>query len=167
MKIGRIEIHHYHQFKDLTLDLTYPKGHPKANQCLDKVCFIGQSGTGKTSLLNMCRAAFAEQFVPSDMSGVTVMSLFPGPHVRKVTIEQGHSDVEYVQHVLARIVESALNPHDFKHDEDFLQEFYQDSMRLISYPAMLAYYSASVLNGEESQSIKNFIGVETLQKGDI
>jgi ABC-type polar amino acid transport system ATPase subunit len=33
--------------------LTYPKGHEKAGQPLDKVCFIGQSGTGKTSLLEL------------------------------------------------------------------------------------------------------------------
>jgi ABC-type lipoprotein export system ATPase subunit len=33
--------------------LTYPEGHEKAGQPLDKVCFIGQSGTGKTSLLKI------------------------------------------------------------------------------------------------------------------
>jgi predicted ATPase len=52
MKVSRIEIKDFQQFKDFELDLTYPEGHPKAGQPLDKVCFIGQSGTGKTTLLN-------------------------------------------------------------------------------------------------------------------
>ena len=53
MKISKIEIKDFHQFKDLTIDLTYPKGHAKEGQPLDKVCFIGQSGTGKTTLLEL------------------------------------------------------------------------------------------------------------------
>jgi ABC-type lipoprotein export system ATPase subunit len=52
MKIFSIHINDFHQFKDLHLDLTYPKGHEKEGSPLEKVCFIGQSGTGKTTLLN-------------------------------------------------------------------------------------------------------------------
>jgi len=51
MIITKIHIKDHQQFKDLELDLTYPAGHVKAGQALDKVCFIGQSGTGKTTLL--------------------------------------------------------------------------------------------------------------------
>ncbi|MCY7421620.1 MAG: AAA family ATPase, partial [Chitinophagaceae bacterium] len=53
MKITKIQLKDFHQFKDLTIDLTYPKGHFKEGQPLDKVCLIGQSGTGKTSLLEL------------------------------------------------------------------------------------------------------------------
>lgn len=53
MKITSIHINDFQQFNDFHLDLTYPKGHPKEGKPLDKVCFIGQSGTGKTSLLNV------------------------------------------------------------------------------------------------------------------
>lgn len=53
MKISEIEIKDFHQFKDFSLDLTFPKGHAKEGQPLDKVCFIGQSGTGKTTLLEL------------------------------------------------------------------------------------------------------------------
>ncbi|MFN8345046.1 MAG: AAA family ATPase [Spirosomataceae bacterium] len=52
MKVSHLYIDNYNQFKNFELDLTYPAGHPKAGQPLDKVCIIGQSGTGKTSLLN-------------------------------------------------------------------------------------------------------------------
>ncbi|HAK78517.1 MAG TPA: hypothetical protein DCM71_16795 [Runella sp.] len=51
MKVKSLSIKDFNQFKDFELDLTYPAGHPKAGLPLDKVCIIGQSGTGKTSLL--------------------------------------------------------------------------------------------------------------------
>jgi ABC-type lipoprotein export system ATPase subunit len=53
MKVSKISIKDFHQFKDLEIDLTYPLGHKKAGQPLDKVCIIGQSGTGKTTLLKI------------------------------------------------------------------------------------------------------------------
>jgi len=55
MKIEYLEIKNYKQFTDLTLDLTYPKGHEKEGQPLDKICIIGQSGVGKTNLLKVIR----------------------------------------------------------------------------------------------------------------
>lgn len=55
MKIRKIELKGYNQFENVTLDLTFPQGHPKAGLPLDKVCFIGQSGTGKTSLLRLIK----------------------------------------------------------------------------------------------------------------
>ncbi len=55
MKIKEIILKNYLQFKDLKLDLTYPKGHKKEGQPLDKICIIGQSGTGKTNLLKIIR----------------------------------------------------------------------------------------------------------------
>ena len=35
MKISKIEIKDFHQFKDFNIDLTYPKGHLKEGQSLD------------------------------------------------------------------------------------------------------------------------------------
>lgn len=55
MKISKVSIKNLQQFKDLDLDLTYPEGHEKAGKPLDKVCIIGQSGTGKTTLLNLLK----------------------------------------------------------------------------------------------------------------
>lgn len=55
MKISNLVIKNFKQFKDLSLDLTYPKGHEKAGQPLDKICIIGQSGTGKTNLLDIIK----------------------------------------------------------------------------------------------------------------
>ncbi len=55
MKVRSIELDGYNQFKGVKIDLTYPKGHEKAGKPLQKVCFIGQSGTGKTSILRLIK----------------------------------------------------------------------------------------------------------------
>ncbi len=55
MKITKIALEGYNQFQDMGIDLTYPKGHEKAGKPLNKVCIIGQSGTGKTSLLRVIK----------------------------------------------------------------------------------------------------------------
>lgn len=55
MKATKIQIENYKQFNNITLDFTYPKGHEKEGQPLEKVCFIGQSGTGKTTLLHLIK----------------------------------------------------------------------------------------------------------------
>lgn len=51
MKLKKLKINSHHHLKDLEFDFTYPNGHPKAGQPLDKICFIGQSATGKTKIL--------------------------------------------------------------------------------------------------------------------
>ena len=55
MKIEKLTITNYKQFNNLELDLTYPKGHLKEGKPLDKICIIGQSGTGKTNILETIR----------------------------------------------------------------------------------------------------------------
>ncbi len=53
MKVLRVQINDFLRFQNFNLELTYPNGHPRAGQPLDKICIIGQSGTGKTSLLRL------------------------------------------------------------------------------------------------------------------
>ncbi len=53
MKICKLIVPDYQQFKNFELDLTYPEDHPKAGKPLDKVCFIGTNGTGKSTLLRI------------------------------------------------------------------------------------------------------------------
>lgn len=53
MKIKRLSIKSYKHLEDLNFDFTYPKGHEKAGMPLEKVCFIGQSATGKTNILEL------------------------------------------------------------------------------------------------------------------
>lgn len=58
MKISKIIIPNYQQFRNFRLDLTYPENHKKAGQPLDKICFIGRNATGKTTLLNLITDIF-------------------------------------------------------------------------------------------------------------
>ena len=54
-KILFIRLKNFRQFKDIELNLTTPEGEERFGQPLEKVCLIGQSGTGKTTLLNLIR----------------------------------------------------------------------------------------------------------------
>jgi len=54
-KLLRIKLKNFQQFKDVELDLTIPDRAVNAGQPLEKVCIIGQSGTGKSTLLNIIR----------------------------------------------------------------------------------------------------------------
>ena len=60
MKIKSLQIDAYRHLQNLHLDFTYPAGHDKAGQPLDKVCIIGQSATGKTSLLELVRDSITQ-----------------------------------------------------------------------------------------------------------
>lgn len=48
MKIAGLRLKNYKQFEDIYLDFTGPDGKP-----LNKVCFIGRNGTGKSTILNL------------------------------------------------------------------------------------------------------------------
>nr|MBP7284499.1 AAA family ATPase [Leptospiraceae bacterium] len=46
MKICKVYIKGFQQFEDLELDFT----NPKTGEPLDKICFIGRNGTGKSTI---------------------------------------------------------------------------------------------------------------------
>ncbi|PHR14783.1 MAG: hypothetical protein COA40_00985 [Aequorivita sp.] len=52
MKLCKLIIKDFQQFKDFHLDLTYPEGHKKEGEPLDKICLIGRNGTGKSTIIN-------------------------------------------------------------------------------------------------------------------
>lgn len=56
MKISKLHINSFRHLENLEFDFTYPldyKDKRKAGKPLDKICFIGQSATGKTGLLEL------------------------------------------------------------------------------------------------------------------
>ncbi len=56
MKISKLKINKFRHLENLDFDFTYPldyKDKSKAGKPLDKICFIGQSASGKTSLLEL------------------------------------------------------------------------------------------------------------------
>lgn len=58
MKLKSLHIDSYRHLENLHFDFTYPEGHEKAGLPLEKICIIGQSATGKTSLLELVRDAY-------------------------------------------------------------------------------------------------------------
>ncbi len=52
MRISKLHIDQFRHLENLTFDFTYQSGDRKG-QPLDKICFIGQSASGKTSLLEL------------------------------------------------------------------------------------------------------------------
>ncbi len=60
-KISHLKISDFNQFEDFELNLTYPKGHNLYGQPLNKVCLIGQSGVGKTSILNIIKSQILKE----------------------------------------------------------------------------------------------------------
>ena len=56
MKISKLKIDHHKHLENLDFDFTYPEDfyiEEKRGKPLDKICFIGQSATGKTGLLEL------------------------------------------------------------------------------------------------------------------
>ncbi|NRS89631.1 putative ATP-dependent endonuclease of OLD family [Flavobacterium sp. 7E] len=56
MKLSKLHIEQYRHLENLDFDFTYPldyKDKAKAGKPLDKICFIGQSASGKTGLLEL------------------------------------------------------------------------------------------------------------------
>lgn len=55
MKINKLNIDSYKHLQNIKFDFTYPEEHPKAGEPLNKICIIGQSATGKTSVLELIK----------------------------------------------------------------------------------------------------------------
>ncbi|MEZ4888687.1 MAG: AAA family ATPase [Chitinophagales bacterium] len=91
MKISEIHIKNFRQFEDLKLNLTYPKDHPtKAGRALDKVCIIGQSGTGKTTLLKILREGILSSLyntVPTVTNAIPKINFGENEHVKVSCIQ--------------------------------------------------------------------------------
>ncbi|MGC4038406.1 MAG: AAA family ATPase [Chitinophagaceae bacterium] len=58
MKIRALHIESFRHLKDLRFEFVYPDDHSKAGEPLEKICFIGQSATGKTSILELIKDNF-------------------------------------------------------------------------------------------------------------
>jgi ABC-type lipoprotein export system ATPase subunit len=142
MKISQLNIKDYNQFKNLRLDLTYPKGHKKEGQALDKICFLGQSGTGKTSLLNICKTILRANFRqnPDGSLEGTISTADQKHHLKNIMMLSYFKDVKTVTEVKEKgdIVWkwhlSSLKTESFV-PIDFIEDFYADKNRLIYFPA--------------------------------
>jgi predicted ATP-dependent endonuclease of OLD family len=59
MYLKSLNIESFKHLENLHFDFTYPETHPKSGQPLNKICIIGQSATGKTSILDLIKENIA------------------------------------------------------------------------------------------------------------
>ncbi len=146
MKISKIEIKDFHQFKDFTLDLTYPKGHEKEGKPLDKVCFIGQSGTGKTTLLELI-PYFPYEYETSLIDKILLINIAKNITISitigllsEHTFDIGLGNRE---NIVTRFLSNIASPEIQGNEENILTIYdnWQDtiSSKLIYFPANLNY----------------------------
>jgi len=138
MKISNIEINAYNQFKNFAIDLTYPKGHEYEGSPLKKVCFIGQSGTGKTTLLNLIRAIVSHGLIEKSYVNKNMKNIIAETHFDEVKINR-HIKIEdgNVFETLDKIAKKNTVKVKEENRLKLLLEHYSDSNILISFPAEL------------------------------
>ena len=161
MKLKKIELKNFYQFKDFTLDLTYPKGHPKEGQALEKVCFIGQSGTGKTTLLKLIRYSLNDLFSKSNNSFD-----FPNQTCKielKYEYENGNFNYHPIIENAQRISGAYKTSHQIPNvqDEKNLQSFLGNArmgkrIQYFYYPAEMLYNSSMANYNTESSILIDF-----------
>ncbi len=163
MKIQNLHIHH-NQFKKLDLDLTYPKGHPKAGKALDKVCIIGQSGTGKTTLLRLIKKLFFyfNNNLPSNTSEKYNAIRFAPNEVATVCLEDKLGRLLYRSVGANDSREIAAGglakdyPYNFKNEEEKAAFENQPMADLgLFFPAGIPHYSLTNSPSADVNSIKN------------
>lgn len=108
MKISKINIPNFQQFKDFEIDLTYPQGHTKAGQPLEKACFIGQSGTGKTTILNQLYDVLLHFFYGTQAELYTAKP----PNTYNFSIAASFDEVRSVEIFIANEEVLIYDPHD-------------------------------------------------------
>ena len=139
MKVTKIHIKDFHQFKDLQIDFTYPQGHPRAGEPLDRICFIGQCGTGKTKLLDIVGGlthnyqTFVKKYDFSEENGSVWIKNFD------ITYEQAISTDKKFTYNTSNQKKNNEDVEFAKFIEEDDKNILEVKPNLISYPAELKY----------------------------
>jgi len=144
-KISKILLNSYNTFKKkLVIDFTYPSGHERAGQPLEKICIIGQSGTGKTTLLNLIKHF---TFLDNESNEITKVG-----H-NSVEIEYRHKNIklQVVADENSRLKCQTINSGNKNDLKD-----YNALPRLINFPAN------SVQNFKEYRNDKNISRLDNI-----
>lgn len=88
MKIKSLNINSYRHLQNLNFDFTYPVGHTNAGKPLNKICIIGQSATGKTSVLEL---------IKNSISKLNSIQVIDGKYFRDYFNLDFRGQLEYLQ----------------------------------------------------------------------
>jgi ABC-type lipoprotein export system ATPase subunit len=169
MKITKINIKDFHQFKDLEIDLTYPKGHKKVGEPLNKVCIIGQSGTGKTTLLKIIGGhtytigSLFKEYKPEEFKNVKVTRIVDDIEIETMVTyndeknQNSYSWVKFNDKGKQIEFEKALEKFN-QHNDEIKNQF-------IYFPAELRYNTEE--KGEINLFTKKIIDFGEYNLGDV
>ncbi|MFY8127986.1 MAG: AAA family ATPase [Chitinophagaceae bacterium] len=172
MKITKLSIKNFHQFKDLEVDLTYPVGHKKEGEPLDKVCFIGQSGTGKTTLLKLIGghtytiSKLFEEYKPEEFKDVLITKQFKEYSTNiRVRVSKDENDVSTNTYTWSNYKKLGENI-DFE-DIIKIEEEYLDKIKnqFIYFPAELKFDTPE--NAKTNIADKKVIDFSNYNLGDV
>lgn len=76
MKIKKLNIASYKHLQDISFDFTYPSNHKDAGKPLKKICIIGQSATGKTTILELIKQAIRKLESAEIINGIHLFQSF-------------------------------------------------------------------------------------------
>ena len=160
MKVSELYIKKYHQFEDFKLNLTYPQGHKFAGKPLNKVCFIGQSGTGKTTLLELLKEFIKGTTDFFNMGNIQSMALdLPKNYGSLVCLEILYENKE-VEIIFDNTSMSELSEYYVLIDEPIDTEFYilYPNFKLFNYPSDIELpKEGKKSKNNESQSANEYI----------
>jgi hypothetical protein len=138
MKISKLTIESHRQFENIQFDFRYPTGHTKAGKPLDKICLIGQSATGKTSILELIRKV---------ISSIQEVDVFQNEYLLSYNLGfKGSLECEHANDNFFLQEESViLNDKEYKTFKEH-RGGWVDS--LLNYKLRLLYLSADIISNE-------------------
>jgi predicted ATP-dependent endonuclease of OLD family len=122
MKIQRLKINSYRHLENLEFDFTYQSG-DKKGQPLDKICLIGQSATGKTSILEFIKEVVC-QFGPWGSHSDEGFEFLPeSDKTMNGDIDFIHNGIKIRYHKNKMLSNNLINPEDVKFPDKLLLYF--------------------------------------------
>lgn len=90
MKIRNLDINSYRHLHDIKFDFTYPEKHLNKGKPLNKICIIGQSASGKTSILELIKDSLIKLDEADVVNGKYIFNHFSVPF--KGILKYVHND---------------------------------------------------------------------------
>jgi predicted ATPase len=144
MKISKLHIDQFRHLENLDFDFTYQRGERKG-QPLDKICFIGQSATGKTGLLELINLTISQFYDSRIISKDKILtSLYFNPYNIELDFEADSIIYKYKKDSIE------IDNKKFSFHEGSYNGGSED---VINYKNKLFYFTAEILS---KQNIKLF-----------
>jgi predicted ATP-dependent endonuclease of OLD family len=148
MKISKLHIDQFRHLENLEFDFTYPEDFhiiEKRGKPLDKICFIGQSASGKTSLLELIKETISQFY---DSRIISKDEILTSLHFNQYNIELDFEADSIIYKHKKESIE--INNKKF----NFHQGTYSGGSKdVINYKNKLYYFTAEILS---KQNIKLF-----------